>query len=232
MCGCTLRRQGVELTDIRIGLLGAVTLTLDGTERPAPAGPLLRGLLARLALDVGRAVTVPTLVDDLWGTTVPDRVDNALQALVSRLRRALGSGAVHTDPAGYRLALPPNSVDAVLFERLIEDAGRAEPAEAARLLAEAAALWRGPALADLTELPFVGSASARLSDRRALAVEQAARLALASAGPAPIDDLTSVLADQPLREPSAALLARCLHIQGRRADALAVLDRTRTALAD
>nr|WP_281172581.1 BTAD domain-containing putative transcriptional regulator [Pseudonocardia spinosispora] len=182
----------------------------------------MRGLLARLALDVGRVVTVPTLVDDLWGTAVPDRADNAVQALVSRLRRVLGSGAIHTDPAGYRLALPTDSVDAALFDRLVAEA---RPAEAA-------ALWRGPALADLAELPFVASASARLSDRRALAVEQAARLALMSAEPGPIDHLTSVLADQPLREPTAALLARCLHAQDRRADALAVLDRTRKALSD
>ena len=50
---------------MRIGLLGPVTAGPDGA--PAPGGPLLRGMLARLALDAGRPVGTDTLVDALWG---------------------------------------------------------------------------------------------------------------------------------------------------------------------
>ncbi|MDT7556977.1 MAG: hypothetical protein QOI68_1447, partial [Pseudonocardiales bacterium] len=81
------------LDGVRIGLLGVVTVWPggsggDGDDRgasdrgagaggpsngaSAPAGTLLRGLLARLALDVGRPVAVSTLVDDLWGSAPPD----------------------------------------------------------------------------------------------------------------------------------------------------------------
>jgi len=87
---------------VRIGLLGPVTAGPDGA--PAPGGVLLRGALARLALDAGRAVPTEVLIDALWGADPPDTVANALQALVARLRRALGPGVVATVPGGYRLA--------------------------------------------------------------------------------------------------------------------------------
>ncbi|HWN35193.1 MAG TPA: AfsR/SARP family transcriptional regulator, partial [Pseudonocardia sp.] len=254
------------LDGVRIGLLGAVTVWPAGPGTPggsgaapaarggrngasAPGGTLVRGLLARLALDVGRPVAVSTLVDDLWGAAPPDGAGAALQALVSRLRRALGASLVRYEPAGYRLALSPEQVDAAHFAALTAAASRAEaaepaqarallaeaaePAQARALLAEAAELWRGPALADLTELPFAPAAADRLAEQRALAVECAARLAMAAGEPAAeLTALRDVLAGQPLREPTAALLARSLHAAGRRADALAVLDQLRTALAD
>ena len=238
------------LNGVRIGLLGALAVwpagsgTDGGSDAArgagngvkAPGGALVRGLLARLALDVGRPVAVSTLVDDLWGAAPPDGAAGALQALVSRLRRALGAGLVRYEPAGYRLALAPEQVDAARFTELTAAARRTEatePARARALLTEAAALWRGPALADLTDLPFAPAAADRLAEQRALAVESAARLALAAGEPdAELTALRDVLAGQPLREPTAALLARTLHAAGRRADALAVLDQLRIALAD
>ena len=96
---------------MRIGLLGPVTAGPDGV--PAPGGMLLRGALARLALDTGRVVATDVLVDALWGTEPPDTVTNALQALVARLRRALGAGVVATVPGGYRLTVDRQDVDAL-----------------------------------------------------------------------------------------------------------------------
>jgi DNA-binding SARP family transcriptional activator len=98
-----------------IGLLGAVEVRPDGAGcAPVPLGGLrLRGLLARLALDAGRPVPVPALVDDLWGELPPGGAANALQALVSRLRRAVGTDVVGTVAGGYRLAVSVDAVDAV-----------------------------------------------------------------------------------------------------------------------
>jgi len=51
---------------VRIGLLGPVTAGAEGAAgAPAPGGPLLRGALARLALDAGRPLNTDTLVDAL-----------------------------------------------------------------------------------------------------------------------------------------------------------------------
>ena len=64
------------------------------------AGPLpARGrgqesLLFRLAVDAGAAVSVRALADDLWPVDAPDDPRAAVQSLVSRLRRALGSATI------------------------------------------------------------------------------------------------------------------------------------------
>ncbi len=222
-----------------IGLLGAVVVheaQPDGAGGdPVPVGGLrVRGLLARLALDAGRGVQVPALVDDLWGDAPPGGAANALQALVSRLRRVVGTDIVATVAGGYRLAVPADAVDAARFGRLVAGAGGAgDPRAGYELLGQALDLWRGPALADVRELPFAGPAAHRLSERRAAAVEERARLALQLGEPsAEIDPLTAQLDAAPLRETTAALLARVLHAAGRQADALAVLDRTRMRLVE
>jgi DNA-binding SARP family transcriptional activator len=77
--------------------------------------------------------------------------------LVARLRRVLDpTGApevVASRPPGYLLAVDPEQVDAVRFERLAAEGHAAlaggRPDDAAALLAEGLALWCGPALADV-----------------------------------------------------------------------------------
>ena len=80
-------------------------MTAGPDGAPAPGGVRLRGALARLALDAGRTVSKDVLVDALWGAEPSDAVTNALQALVARLRRALGADVVETVPGGYRLVV-------------------------------------------------------------------------------------------------------------------------------
>ncbi|MGD9986060.1 BTAD domain-containing putative transcriptional regulator [Pseudonocardia sp.] len=222
---------------MRIGVLGSVAAWPSANGVPdgdaAPAGLRLRGLLARLALDAGRPVTTEALVDDLWGEESPDAVGNALQSLVSRLRRALGAQLVVTVQGGYLLDLAPDAVDAVRFGHLLATAkAGGDPAVAASTLAEALGLWRGPALADVRRLPFADAAAARLEEQRAVAVEARAARGLTAGDPgAGLDAVGDLLAAQPLRESAAVVLARGLHATGRQADALAVLDRTRERLA-
>jgi hypothetical protein len=54
----------------------------------------------------------------------PGRRCSALQALVSRLRRALPDAVIESHPASYRLLLDPDAVDVAQFERLIADGQR------------------------------------------------------------------------------------------------------------
>ena len=199
-------------------MLSPVTAGPDGA--PAPGRIRLRGALARLALDAGRTVSRDALVDSLWGAEPPDAPTNALQALVARLRRALGAAVVERDPGGYRLAVDPHDVDALRFESLVAAARSLDPAQAGALLVEATALWRGPALADVRRLPFGDVAAARLDELRATAVELSAHAALLLGEPgAELDVLGALLATEPLRESAAALLARCLHAGGRQVEA-------------
>ena len=118
------------------------------------------------------------------------------------------------------------------FDALVAEARSAGPAQAHGLLGDALALWRGPALADVVELPFARPAAARLDGRRADAVDEHARLALRLGLAPDVDALAAQLAAAPLRETTAALLGRALHAAGRQADALATLDRTIALLAE
>src|SRR4051812_4797598 len=141
---------------MRIALLGPIEVQRDGTAEP-PGGRRVGALLTRLALDCGRVVPAPSLIDAVWEDALPADPAHALQTLVSRLRRSLPAGVLVQEAGGYRLDLEPGQVDAIAFERLVAE-GR---------LDEALALWRGPALAGLAgEYRFATAAAARLEDVR------------------------------------------------------------------
>ncbi|RZQ61657.1 BTAD domain-containing putative transcriptional regulator [Amycolatopsis suaedae] len=218
---------------MRVRLLGPVqALADDGTPLPV-GGARLRALLALLALDVGRPVSVERLVDGLWGGEPPADAANALQSLVSRLRRALPAGVLARTTAGYRL--DAEDTDADRFTDLATR-GRAElaadPARASALLTEALDLWHGPALADV-DAPFTTAHTARLAELRLTAAEDRYDAELRLGRHAGV--LTDLAADadrHPLRERLAALLMRALHAAGRQADALARFERVRAELAD
>src|SRR3954449_3331322 len=92
---------------VRIDYLGPLRVTA-GTGDVDVRGRRLVALLVRLAMAPGRPVPVDVLVDAVWPDDAPTDPANALQSLVSRLRRALGdSAAVEQTPAGYRLPRPP-----------------------------------------------------------------------------------------------------------------------------
>src|SRR6201982_2592681 len=95
--------------------------TDDGIFADVP-GARWRGLLISLALQPGQAGPKATLVDWIWGERPPSDAANALQRLVSRLRKALPEGLVEGQTDGYRLRVEPDAVDAVRFERLVAQA--------------------------------------------------------------------------------------------------------------
>ncbi|MFD9036145.1 BTAD domain-containing putative transcriptional regulator [Streptomyces sp. NPDC059567] len=223
---------------MRIVLLGPVGAGTDDAMPIDVGGVRLRMLLARLALEGGRPVSVDALVDGLWGTDSPAEAGNALQALASRLRKALrGAATLESVAGGYRLSVRDEDVDAQRFEELAARgkrelaAGRLD--EAASVLAEALALWRGPALADVLDAPFARAAATRLDDLRAAAAEDRfdAELRLGRYAEV-LADLESAGAERPLSERVAGLRMRALSAAGRQSDALAVYERMRGRLGD
>ncbi|MGW7490519.1 AfsR/SARP family transcriptional regulator [Streptomyces sp. NPDC054786] len=219
---------------VRYGILGTTQADrADGTP-VALGGPRLRALLAALALRPGRALSPDVLIADIWGLDPPVDAAGALQALVGRLRRALGHAAVASVDGGYRLCADADAVDLHRFERLAAEGGRAltaaDASGAAALLDDALALWRGPALADL---PDAGVEAARAESRRmdAQRTRLAADLALGRADRA-LPTLLALCQDHPLDEPLQALRLRALRAAGRTAEALAAYEEIRTGLAD
>ncbi|RNF98460.1 AfsR/SARP family transcriptional regulator, partial [Streptomyces botrytidirepellens] len=137
---------------MRYLILGTTEVRDEHGNPLSLGGPRIRALLAVLALRAARPGPIPVdvLIDEVWATEPPHDAPAALQALVGRLRRAIGREAVVSSPGGYRLATaaPRDDVDLLRFERLAGDGMRAldagDPHSAATTLRRALALWRGP----------------------------------------------------------------------------------------
>ncbi|MEU6100862.1 BTAD domain-containing putative transcriptional regulator [Streptomyces flaveolus] len=222
------------MVPVRYRILGTTqALRPDGTAVPV-GGARLRALLTVLALRPGRAVPVGLLVEEVWGDGPPADAPGALQALVGRLRRALGADAVASADGGYRLTAVPDDIDLHRFDRLAGEGSRAladgDPDKAAELLDDALALWRGPALADL---PDRTAEAARWETRHldVLRARHAAALDLGQAEHA-LPGLTALCDGHPLDESLQALRLRALRDTGRTAEALAAYEGVRRLLAD
>src|SRR5690242_11014610 len=201
--------------------------TDDGVLAEVP-GARLRGLLIALALEPGHVVGKTVLVDWIWGEQPPADATNALQRLVSRLRKVLPEGTVEGHPTGYRLAVAPDAVDAVRFERLVTGAD-----DDPRRLREALALWRGAAMQDvgLQDSEAFEAAVTRLEGLRLAALEDRFD-AETDFGQGAVTELTDLVAAHPARERLVGALMRALVATGRDSEALRVYERTRETLAD
>ena len=225
---------------LRIGVLGPLQVR-DGAGRSVPiGGRQLRVLLILLALDAGRVVPVASLAGQLWPDEPPGHPGNALQTLVSRLRaelRRAGLGQViQSHPAGYRLAVPPDAVDAAVFEALAAQGRRAlaegDAETAASVLRSALTQWRGQPLADAAGCDAAEVAAARLTELHAsvLADRIEADLAMGE-GASLVGEVRALTSADPLAERPRALLMRALYAAGRQAEALAVYHEARELLA-
>ncbi|MDA4889999.1 BTAD domain-containing putative transcriptional regulator [Streptomyces sp. MS2A] len=219
---------------MRYRILGTTrALRPDGTAVPL-GGARLRALLTVLALRAGRAVPAGLLVEEVWNGEPPADAPGALQALVGRLRRALGAEAVASADGGYRLTAPPDDVDLHRFDRLAGEGTRAladgDPAKAAEVLDDALALWHGPVLADLPDR----TAEAARWEMRHVDVLRARHTAALDLGQAEhsLPELTALCDGHPLDEPLQALRLRALRDTGRAAEALAAYEVVRHLLAD
>ncbi|GIF21028.1 putative ATPase/DNA-binding SARP family transcriptional activator [Actinoplanes tereljensis] len=197
---------------MEIAVLGTVELR-SGTGDSVPvAGARLRTLLLLLALDANRVVTAGRLIDGVWDDEPPQAAGNALQALVSRLRRTAPELTVEAAANGYRLVIDAENIDVNRFIKLAQDS----PEEALKL-------WRG----DL-DFPEVARGDARRLEELRL---NALRRKLA-AQPDAVPELEGLVAQHPLDEPLAALLMRALRDQGNPGRALEVFETVRKRLAD
>ena len=228
--GATVARVTIEFR-----VLGPVDAFVDG--RPAQLAPRPRAVLAVLLLHAGQVVSVPRLIDAVWGDDPPNTAANVLQGYVSALRKALGRDAVETREPGYVLRLEPDALDLHRFERLATDGARAlgddRPDAAAELLREALDLWRGGALGDIAVGDVLRPAAARLDELRLVALERLLEADLACGRQREVvAELEALVAEHPLRERPPALLMLALYRCGRQADALAVYRATRTRLVN
>jgi YVTN family beta-propeller protein len=220
---------------MEFGVLGPVEARLDGEPLPL-GGAKPRSLLAMLLLHANEVVSRDRLIDGLWGERPPASAEHGLDDYVSRLRRAIGADRLERRPPGYVLRVQPEELDLDRFEHLARqgrDALATDPVRASRLLGDALACWRGPALADVADEPFAAAEARRLDDRRLSVLEDRVEAELTTgAGATLVDELERVVREHPYRERPVAQLMLALYRSGRLANALELYRATRRRLAD
>ncbi len=229
---------------MEVRILGPLDVR-DGEGRTVvlPAGRE-RSLLALLVIRHGEVVSIDRIVDALWGGTPPGTAAKAVQGYVSHLRRALeperepgdGDSVLVTRPPGYALRQADMAVDAVQFERLASEGRRSledgSAGEAARLLEDGLALWRGQALVEFAFDEFAQDEIRRLEELRLSATEDRFESLLRLGRHAEIAGQLDVLVRaNPLRERLRGQLMLALYRSGRQADALQVYREGRRLLA-
>lgn len=211
----------------------------------ALGGTRQRATLALLLLHANQVVPTRQLLEALWpGGRPPVTARKILQNAVWRLRRALTQGTdgatapqLLTRAPGYLLQAPDDQVDLLRFQQLVARGRTALADERIRdaclVLREALGLWRGPALADLTEQDTVWPEVTALEKQRLDIMEDRFEAELACGGhQAVLGELEAFVESEPLRERASQQLMLALYRCGRQADALGVYGRVRAALVE
>ena len=183
----------------------------------------------------GEVITADSLVEAVWGDAAPGRPLSSIQTYVSSLRRVIAEPIRHTG-AGYRLEAPSHAVDALVFERLLRAAEaelERDPSVATDLLDEALGLWRGDAFEDVADTPGIRLEAGRLEALRINALEARMQAGLACGRTTGLAArMEQWLESQMLRERFVALFVSVLAAEERQAEALRVLDTTRSRLLE
>ncbi len=229
---------------ISVQVLGPFAAFL-GPRTVTPTAAKQRQILALLALNAGRVVTVPTLTEELWGDAPPRSSATTLQTYVLHLRNRLAAAGpagretrefLSTRHSGYLLAERSCETDAEEFERLARLGRHAAEAGDQRatsdLLGRALALWRGPALVDVPVGQVLELEAASLEAARLGVLERRIEADLALRRHADlVGELTLLVAKNPMNENFCSLLMTALYRSGHVGRALEAFRRLRTVLS-
>ena len=237
----------MEVTDgdgLFVGLLGPIEIRGAGGVSGVRQASL-RILLAALALSANRVVSSDALTGALWQEGPSREREQNLHGRIYQLRRALAAAEpdrarprLVTAPPGYRLELAAAELDVARFRSLAAEgralAGSGSPGQAARALAGALGLWRGPALADAAGLSTaLEPEAAALEEARLTVTEDWAQAMLAAGRHAELTgELAALVGRHPLRERLRGLLMLALYRSGGQARALDCYEQGRRMLAE
>ncbi|WP_165969116.1 AfsR/SARP family transcriptional regulator [Actinomadura sp. KC06] len=221
---------------MEIFILGSIEARLNG-ERISLDGAKQKTVLAALLLSRDHILPDYRLSGLLWGENPPATASSQIYTYVSRLRKYLGGEvSIVRKPPGYMMSIGRAVLDHEIFQRLARagqlDLKNRQFRSASEHFRQALSLWRGPALANVSE--FLAEAELpRLEEARMTAIEDRveARLALGEQLQV-IPELTGLVAEYPLRERLRAQLMVALYRAGRQADALTVFHAGRRLLAE
>ncbi|OSZ58959.1 hypothetical protein OQI_18860 [Streptomyces pharetrae CZA14] len=232
---------------MKIQVLGPLSAEVNGGSIVPTAGKP-RQILALLALYPGRVMPVPTLMEEVWGTELPQSALTTLQTYILQLRRRLGTAMGPGNPGGakevlatrhggYLLQIAPQSVDVHEYDRLVTEGQSAFEAgddeRAATLLRHALRLWKGPALVDVRVGPILEIDVMRLQESRLVTVERRIDVDLRLGRHTELlAELTELIARNPQHESLHSQAMVALYRSGRQATALDVYRRLRVRLIE
>jgi DNA-binding SARP family transcriptional activator/tetratricopeptide (TPR) repeat protein len=225
------------VSDMWFRVLGPVEALRSGQLAEVGRGSSL-SVLAGLLLSANRAVSADALADLAWdGSAAPAKPRAALQSVVFRLRRVLGSGVVETSGQGYRISASEDSLDLLKFGQLMTGADEhlAAGAEEAALtlLDEALGLWKLPVLGNVALGALHREVAPQLTERYLDAQEERAELCLRlGRHRVLVAELAGLTRGFPFRERLTACLMTALYRSDRQADALAAYEALRHSLRD
>jgi DNA-binding SARP family transcriptional activator len=218
---------------IEFSVLGPVEVRRDGAALGL-GGSQQRRLIAVLLTNPGQVVSLDRLEEAVWPNgDAPEGSRRAVMTYISRLRAVLGNRYIATHGPGYQLEPGDETIDAMVFERLIGSARQAAPTLRVATLDQALALWRGAAFGEFADEWWARPTASRLEELRLVAIEDRVE-ALLETGDAEraVSDLEGFVAAYPLRERPVGQLIRALCATGRRAEALRSFQDFRERLAD
>ncbi|MCM6777125.1 winged helix-turn-helix domain-containing protein [Nocardia sp. CDC159] len=220
-----------------ISVLGPVQIALDGVEAPL-SGRKLRSIVAILAIRPGEWMRRDELIEELQLSGTTDAV-NALHAHIARLRKWFGANnlapdLLETAASNYRLNIDHACVDAHRFSEQVDHAlalGTSARSVVAAMLEDSLKLWRGDALADVSDGPVVAAHADQLHQLRAVAREALldSWIALENYQKVIVNSKTFIAAD-PFNERLWEMLLIALKSSGRRAEAVEAFRNLRRIL--
>jgi DNA-binding SARP family transcriptional activator len=231
---------------IYVSILGPLSAYLSD-QSVTPTAAKQRQILALLALNSGRMVTVSTLVEELWGDDPPRSADTTLQTYILHLRNRLSEAAdtarrdvrqlLATRHGGYILDGSSCQTDVEAFERLVR-AGRtaAEAGDhrsASQTLTQALGMWSGPALADVPMGRILELEAGALEETRLSALERRVKADLSLHRHVDLlGELRLLTARNPMNETFSEFLMVALYRSGHAGRALQEYQRVRFALSE
>ncbi|MET1074149.1 MAG: BTAD domain-containing putative transcriptional regulator [Umezawaea sp.] len=222
---------------VRFGVLGPVAAWRGADPVDVGHGKCFR-VLGVLLLHANQRVDRERIIEDAWGGKPPRSAVNLVQKYVGDVRRSLdlGDGSLQTVGTGYLLHVAPDQLDSAQFARGLararETRSSGDLTAARQHLADAVALWRGPAFSGI-DTQAATTERARLDEYRIGALEDLAELDLLRGAHAlAIPELSRLAAEHPYRERVRELLMIALYRNGRQGDALAVFRDVQRLLAD
>ncbi|MGP9539201.1 BTAD domain-containing putative transcriptional regulator [Brachybacterium sp. AOP43-C2-M15] len=227
--------EATRVPPMAINVIGRFEIAVDHEPRQV-VGNLQRLLLALLTLRAPQWTSPDALTEALWPDDPNSSAESRLHLHIHRLRSRLAPGAIESGPDGYRLDVPPETVDVWRFERAIGGVladhfrGRADT-ELLQRLEHVVGLWAGEPFPDV-EHPDVVAERYRLEDMYLLAQEtRFTHLLDRGEHEAALDVLAPVAGEHRTRESLQVLWMTALNRVGRRSEAIGVFEAARAALA-